>query len=36
MTLNIEDLHQIAKIEKDTQQGFQHRIHVCSSCKDLD
>ena len=29
MTLNIEDLHQIAKIEKDTQQGFQHRIHVC-------
>jgi bidirectional [NiFe] hydrogenase diaphorase subunit len=29
MTLNIEDLHQIAKIEKDKQQGFQHRIHVC-------
>ncbi len=29
MTLNIEDLHQIARIEKDTQQGFQHRIHVC-------
>jgi len=29
MTLNIEDLHQIAKIEKDIQQGFQHRIHVC-------
>ncbi|MBU1567493.1 MAG: NAD(P)H-dependent oxidoreductase subunit E [Proteobacteria bacterium] len=27
--MNIEDLHQIAKIEKDTQQGFQHRIHVC-------
>ena len=29
MTLNSEDLHQIAKIEKDKQDGFQHRIHVC-------
>jgi bidirectional [NiFe] hydrogenase diaphorase subunit len=29
MTLNIEDLHQLAKIEKDKQQGFTHRIHVC-------
>ncbi|MFH0781737.1 MAG: NuoF family protein [Pseudomonadota bacterium] len=29
MTLNIEDLHQIAKIEKDKQQGYQHCIHVC-------
>ena len=29
MTLNIEDLHQIAKIEKDKQEGFQHRINVC-------
>ena len=29
MTLNIEDLHQIATIEKSKQEGFQHRIHVC-------
>lgn len=29
MTLNIEDLHQIAKIEKDKLDGYQHRIHVC-------
>ena len=29
MTLNIEDLHQIAKIEKDRIEGFQHRIDVC-------
>ena len=29
MTLNIEDLQQIAKIEKSKQEGFQHRIHVC-------
>ena len=29
MTLNSEDLHQIAKIEKDKLDGFQHRIHVC-------
>ena len=29
MTLNIEDLHHIAKIEEDRRNGFQHRIHVC-------
>ncbi len=29
MTLTIEDLHQIAKIEKSKQEGFRHRIHVC-------
>ena len=29
MTLNIEDLHQIARIEKTRQEGFQHCIHVC-------
>jgi bidirectional [NiFe] hydrogenase diaphorase subunit len=29
MTLTIEDLQQIAKIEKSKQEGFQHRIHVC-------
>ncbi len=29
MTLNIEDLQQIAKIEKSKQDGFQHRINVC-------
>ena len=29
MTLNIEDLRQIAKIEDDKRSGFQHRIHVC-------
>lgn len=29
MTLNIEDLQQISKIEKSKQDGFQHRINVC-------
>jgi bidirectional [NiFe] hydrogenase diaphorase subunit len=29
MTLNLEDLRQIAKIENDKRSGFQHRIHVC-------
>lgn len=29
MTLNIEDLRQIAKIEHDTRSGFQHCIKVC-------
>ena len=29
MTLHIEDLHQIARIEKDINEGFRHRIHVC-------
>jgi len=29
MTLHIEDLHQIARIEKDRDEGFRHRIHVC-------
>ena len=29
MTLNIEDLRQIAKIEKDLLDGFHHHIHVC-------
>jgi bidirectional [NiFe] hydrogenase diaphorase subunit len=29
MTLNIEDLHEIAKIEKDKVEGFQHHLHVC-------
>jgi bidirectional [NiFe] hydrogenase diaphorase subunit len=29
MTLNIEDLHEIAKIEKDKLEGFQHHLHVC-------
>jgi bidirectional [NiFe] hydrogenase diaphorase subunit len=29
MTLNIEDLHQIAKIERDKLDGYRHRIHVC-------
>ncbi|MDR3629722.1 MAG: NADH-ubiquinone oxidoreductase-F iron-sulfur binding region domain-containing protein [Desulfocapsaceae bacterium] len=27
--MNIEDLHQIARIEKSKQEGFQHQIHVC-------
>ncbi len=29
MTITIEELQQIAKIEKDRQEGFTHRIHVC-------
>ncbi len=29
MTLNIEDLQQITRIEKSKQDGFQHRINVC-------
>jgi bidirectional [NiFe] hydrogenase diaphorase subunit len=27
--MNIEDLHQIARIENDKLEGFQHHIHVC-------
>jgi bidirectional [NiFe] hydrogenase diaphorase subunit len=27
--MNIEDLHEIAKTEKDKLEGFQHHIHVC-------
>lgn len=29
MSLTIEDLQGIAKIEKDRQEGFEHHIHVC-------
>lgn len=29
MTLTLEELQQIARIEQDRQEGFQHRIHVC-------
>ncbi len=29
MTLTLEDLQQIARIERSKQEGFQHRIHVC-------
>ena len=31
MTLNIEDLQQIARIEKSKQDGFRHRINVCAA-----
>lgn len=29
MTLTLEELQQIARIEKDRQEGFQHRIKIC-------
>lgn len=29
MTLSLEDLENIAKIEKEKQEGFTHQIHVC-------
>ena len=29
MTLTLEELQQIARIERDRQEGFQHRIKIC-------
>lgn len=29
MTLTLEDLQGIAKIEQDRQEGFRHKIHIC-------
>ena len=29
MALTLEDLQEIAKIERDKQEGFRHKIHIC-------
>ena len=29
MTMTLEELQSIARIEQDRQQGYAHRIHVC-------
>jgi len=31
MTLTLEELQQIARIEQDRREGFQHRIHICTA-----